>query len=161
MARLIDSLTVQRDRADSILDRAENLGMEVSQPQFELQDVATALTRSRTAIHAFVREPVEEEVEAGLEVTSRAADRGQEALEEHTFRRMGLAASVTIIATLFMSMTVVTGIYGMNFSPEASAYNMPELSWRDGYPFALSLMALLALGFLTFFRRRAWLGDRS
>lgn len=104
MAYFIDSLQVDRDWADSILDRAANLGMEVSQAQFELQDVATALTRSRTAIHAFVLEPVREEVEAGLQVTSRAGARGQEALEEHTFRRMGLAASVTIIFVLIFSL---------------------------------------------------------
>ena len=65
---------------------------------------------------------------------------------------------LTIIATLFMSMTVVTGIYGMNFNPEVSAFNMPELNWRYGYPFALGLMALLGAGFLVFFRRRGWLG---
>lgn len=67
---------------------------------------------------------------------------------------------LTIIATVFMSMTVVTGIYGMNFDPQVSPYNMPELGWRFGYPFALGLMALLGLGFLVFFWRRGWLGLR-
>lgn len=106
MAYLIDSLQVDRHWADSILDRAENLGMEVSQARFELEDVSTALTQARTAIHAFRLEPVREEVEAGLQVTSRAGARGQDALDEHRFRREGLAASVTIILILILALAL-------------------------------------------------------
>jgi magnesium transporter len=46
----------------------------------------------------------------------------------------------------------------MNFDPDDSPWNMPELHWRFGYPFALGLMALVAGGFLLFFWRRGWLG---
>jgi magnesium transporter len=45
----------------------------------------------------------------------------------------------------------------MNFDT-SSPYNMPELSWIYGYPAALSLMGLIALGLLVFFRRKGWLG---
>ena len=48
----------------------------------------------------------------------------------------------------------------MNFDPSASPFNMPELDWRFGYPFALDLMAAVALGTLAYFRRQGWLGAR-
>lgn len=46
----------------------------------------------------------------------------------------------------------------MNFNPEASPYNMPELGWFLGYPFALATMLSIAIGMLLFFRRKGWLG---
>ncbi|QDT04814.1 Magnesium transport protein CorA [Rubripirellula lacrimiformis] len=64
---------------------------------------------------------------------------------------------LTIIATLFIPMSFVAGIYGMNFDSEASAMNMPELHWAFGYPFALGLMGLMAGGLLVFLYRKGWL----
>jgi len=46
----------------------------------------------------------------------------------------------------------------MNFDPEVSPYNMPELHWRYGYPFALLVMASIALGMLAYFYRKGWIG---
>jgi len=65
---------------------------------------------------------------------------------------------LTIIATIFMPMSFIAGVYGMNFDPSRSRWNMPELGWAWGYPFALGLMALVALWMLFFFRRRGWIG---
>lgn len=67
---------------------------------------------------------------------------------------------LTIIATIFIPLGTIAGIYGMNFDPEASPWNMPELSWRFGYPFALGVMAAVAGGLLLWFHRRGWLGGR-
>lgn len=64
---------------------------------------------------------------------------------------------LTIIATIFIPLTFLVGIYGMNFNPEASPWNMPELNWYWGYPASLGLMALVALGLLFFFKRKGWL----
>jgi magnesium transporter len=64
---------------------------------------------------------------------------------------------LTIIATIFIPLTFIAGIYGMNFNPEISSLNMPELNWSWGYPFALGLMAVCAAGLLFFFRRKHWL----
>lgn len=58
---------------------------------------------------------------------------------------------LTIIATIFMPLTFIVGLYGMNFK------YMPELEWRWGYPAALLLMVLVTLGMLLFFRRKKWL----
>jgi magnesium transporter len=57
---------------------------------------------------------------------------------------------LTVIATLFIPLTFIASIYGMNFA------FMPELHWRWGYPYALGLMAATAAGMLYFFRRRGW-----
>ena len=65
---------------------------------------------------------------------------------------------LTIIATIFIPLTFVAGIYGMNFSPEAGPWNMPELHWRYGYPASLLAMAVIAGGLLLWFRRKGWIG---
>jgi len=67
---------------------------------------------------------------------------------------------LTVIATIFMPMGVIASIYGMNFDTKTSPWNMPELSWYLGYPFALVLMALVAVIMLVMFRLKGWLGDR-
>lgn len=61
---------------------------------------------------------------------------------------------LTVIATIFIPLTFITGVYGMNFS--GSPLNMPELRWYWGYPFALGLMLVTALALLWFFKRRRW-----
>lgn len=58
--------------------------------------------------------------------------------------------TLTIIATIFIPLTFVAGIYGMNF-----AY-MPELQWRYGYPTLLGVMLVIAGGMVYYFRRRRW-----
>ncbi|MBL9165772.1 MAG: magnesium/cobalt transporter CorA [Planctomycetaceae bacterium] len=59
---------------------------------------------------------------------------------------------LTIISTIFMPLSFIAGVYGMNFQM------MPELGWKYGYPFALSLMGIVAAMQLWFFRRRGWIG---
>lgn len=63
---------------------------------------------------------------------------------------------LTIIATIFIPLTFVAGIYGMNFDPDASPWNMPELDWYYGYPLTLGVMAAIAFALLAFFRRKGW-----
>ena len=63
---------------------------------------------------------------------------------------------LTIIATIFIPLSFVAGLYGMNFDT-SSPWNMPELRWHFGYPFALGIMAATAGGMLLFFRRKGWL----
>ncbi|MEW4529980.1 magnesium/cobalt transporter CorA [Maioricimonas sp. JC845] len=64
---------------------------------------------------------------------------------------------LTIIATIFIPLSFVAGVYGMNFDPEASPWNMPELDWRFGYFGALGIMASIAGVMLTYFWRKGWL----
>jgi magnesium transporter len=64
---------------------------------------------------------------------------------------------LTIIASIFIPLSFIAGLYGMNFDPDASRWNMPELGWTVGYPFALLIMLLVAGGFLWFMWRKGWL----
>ena len=70
---------------------------------------------------------------------------------------------LTILSTIFLPITFIAGVYGMNFDTAASPYSMPELKWRYAYPCTLAAMALSVLGLLFYYRRRGWLGggDRS
>lgn len=63
---------------------------------------------------------------------------------------------LTIISTIFMPLSFIAGVYGMNFSTD-SPWNMPELHWRFGYFVALGLMAFVFSLLLIFFRRRRWI----
>lgn len=64
---------------------------------------------------------------------------------------------LTVIATIFIPLTFITGVYGMNFDRTAGAWNMPELSWPYGYLLVWIMMILVALLMVVFFRRRGWL----
>jgi magnesium transporter len=59
--------------------------------------------------------------------------------------------TLTIIATIFIPLTFIAGVYGMNFS------NMPELTWKWGYPAVLAIMTLVFASMLMYFRRKRWL----
>jgi magnesium transporter len=63
---------------------------------------------------------------------------------------------LTIIATIFIPLSFIAGVYGMNFDSEVSRWNMPELHWVWGYPFALGMMLAAALGMLWWFRKKGW-----
>jgi magnesium transporter len=65
---------------------------------------------------------------------------------------------LTVISTIFLPLTFIAGVYGMNFKSESSPWNMPELAWRFGYPFALGLMAASALVLIAYYRRKGWIG---
>ncbi len=64
---------------------------------------------------------------------------------------------LTIVATTFIPLSFIAGLYGMNFDPSASRWNMPELGWALGYPAVLLLMVAVAVGMLLFVRSRRWL----
>ncbi|MGA1265857.1 MAG: magnesium/cobalt transporter CorA [Phycisphaerales bacterium] len=67
---------------------------------------------------------------------------------------------LTVVATIFIPLGFIASVYGMNFEPD-SPWNMPELKWYFGYPFALGLMLLTALGFMGYFWWKGWLGSQS
>jgi len=68
---------------------------------------------------------------------------------------------LTIISTIFLPITAIAGVYGMNFHHESSPYNMPELDWRYGYPYVLVVMFASVVGLLWFYWRKGWIGNRE
>jgi magnesium transporter len=66
--------------------------------------------------------------------------------------RMGQVMKLlTVISTIFIPLTFIVGIYGMNFK------NMPELEWHYGYYAVMALMLCISLVMLGWFRRKGWL----
>ncbi len=63
---------------------------------------------------------------------------------------------LTIIATIFIPLTFIAGIYGMNFNPEVSPWNMPELNWVWGYPAVWGVMVAMTIGMVFYFKRKGW-----
>jgi magnesium transporter len=68
---------------------------------------------------------------------------------------------LTIMASLFLPLTFITGLYGMNFRTDLSPFNMPELNWYMGYPFSLLVMTASTVGLLGYFRFKGWISFRS
>jgi magnesium transporter len=104
-----------------------------------------------------IREPLHDvvaHVEHSLRYIERMEDHLNELdrhflllLQDRTNNRLRL---LTIISAIFMPLTLIAGIYGMNF------HVMPELSWRYGYWAILLVMVSIALGLLWYFYRRGW-----
>jgi magnesium transporter len=57
---------------------------------------------------------------------------------------------LTIISTIFIPLTFIAGVYGMNFK------NIPEIGWAYGYPFSILLMILVTLAMLYYFKKKKW-----
>jgi len=75
-------------------------------------------------------------------------------LSAQSTRLNRVMTTLTIITSAFIPPTFVAGVYGMNFDPDVSPYNMPELRWVLGYPFAWAIMIGLAVGFGLYVRHR-------
>ncbi len=65
---------------------------------------------------------------------------------------------LTLIATIFIPLSFIASLYGMNFDRSISPWNMPELGWHFGYPFALLIMAITAALLVLYFVRKRWIG---
>lgn len=63
---------------------------------------------------------------------------------------------LTIFAAIFIPLTFVAGLYGMNFSPDASPFNMPELNFYLGYPIVLIAMIIIGITMLIYFQKKKW-----
>ncbi len=72
-------------------------------------------------------------------------------LSSISYRLNAVMKVLTIITTIFMPLTFIVGIYGMNFE------HMPELKWEWGYPLVVGLMVAIAIAMLGFFKRKKWI----
>lgn len=64
---------------------------------------------------------------------------------------------LAVITTIFMPLSFIAGVYGMNFNPDASRFNMPELNMPYGYVVTLSVMVVIALVMIFYFKKAGWL----
>jgi magnesium transporter len=81
-----------------------------------------------------------------------ASDLADAFLSNVSHRTNEIMKVLTLMASIFIPLTFVAGIYGMNFE------NMPELATRNGYFVSLSVMVTLAVGMTAYFKRRGWIG---
>ncbi|MCL4705651.1 magnesium/cobalt transporter CorA [bacterium] len=63
---------------------------------------------------------------------------------------------LTTISTIFIPLTFIAGVYGMNFHTGISPWNMPELNWYFGYPIVMLVMLAIGVVMLFFFKKRGW-----
>lgn len=88
-----------------------------------------------------------ETIEASREMT---ADLRDSYMSFNSYRMNAIMKTLTVITTIFMPLTFIAGIYGMNF------VYMPELEWHWGYFAALGIMLLTGTGMYAWFRRKGW-----
>jgi len=68
---------------------------------------------------------------------------------------------LTIVSTIFIPLTFIAGVYGMNFNTEKSPFNLPELNWYWGYPLCWTVMVTIAAILVVFFKRKGWFENFS
>lgn len=88
-----------------------------------------------------------EMVEACREMT---ADLRDSYISYNSNRMNAIMKTLTVITTIFMPLTFIAGLYGMNFD------QMPELHWQWGYYGVLIVMAVLGISMYSWFRRKGW-----
>lgn len=112
----------------------------------------SALIKPETRV--FFRDVHDHAVQA-MDIVESLRDLASSLLELHLSRnsqRMNETIKVlTLIATIFIPLTFIAGVYGMNFE------FMPELRWPWGYPLILLFMLGVAVAMLLYFKRRHWL----
>ncbi|MED4603095.1 magnesium/cobalt transporter CorA [Paenibacillus validus] len=88
-----------------------------------------------------------EMIDSNRDVT---ADMRDSYISLNSNRMNTIMKTLTVITTIFMPLTFIAGIYGMNFE------NMPELKWQWGYFIVLALMFAIGFGMFTWFRKKGW-----
>lgn len=126
----------------------EALRFATTEPSEFLSDESRVFLRS-TEQHIV---QVMEAVDAARDNTTSLMDIYLSTLSQKTNDVMMV---LTLMASIFIPLTFIAGIYGMNFDV------MPELRFPFGYPVALGIMSVMAIGMLVYFRRRGWLGRRG
>lgn len=128
----------------AIWPQRETVGELIREPSPFFTDGARTFLRD-THDHAV---QIVEVLESYRELAASLMELYLSALSQRTNQVMQV---LTVIASIFIPLTFIAGIYGMNFEA------MPELHWRYGYPAALAAMLAIGLGMVWYFQRRGWL----
>jgi hypothetical protein len=100
----LNKLTEGQKEAFMVLNRAEQLGMDVSDAKYSLKDLNQSLVQTRVKIHSFKIEPLLEAAAPGLKVIHQSKQSAKEAIEEYHFRRKGLGVATLIITVLAVTL---------------------------------------------------------
>ncbi len=106
MMRLIDSLKSMENLSASMINEAEQKGMEISEAKFKLRDVRQARLESRTMVHSFDLKQFDEVINKGLAITNTTKLEAEAALNDYYFRRWGLGISTLIITLLVFGIFI-------------------------------------------------------
>jgi magnesium transporter len=165
---------VLEDLEERVLDRPDQRVMEeihgikrdlisVRRATWPLRELVGTLIRDETALIAdstrvFLRDCYDHAVQI-VDLVESYRDLGSGLMDVYlssvSNRLNEVMKVLTIIATIFIPLTFITSIYGMNFD------RMPELHWKYGYPAVLLVCALLGVAMLWYFRRKGWLGGAA
>lgn len=104
MRLLTDSLLAAERNAESMVEDAEQKGMEISEAKFKLRAVRQARLESRTMVHSFNEEQFREVIDKGLGTASVVSTEAVDAIHEFYFRRWGVGISTLIITVLAVSL---------------------------------------------------------
>lgn len=104
LGTMIESLASRIDQAVAILTRAEQAGMEIGSPRFELIAAKESLIKARAETHSLQIEKIKTATDSGLIVAQKSLQSGQNLLAEVQFRRKGLAASLLIIGAVLVGL---------------------------------------------------------
>jgi cytochrome c3-like protein/doubled CXXCH motif protein len=94
----------QVESADAILNRAESVGMEISQARLEQDQARDSLTKARVSIHSFNDAHVMQDVTAGMKIADKTYQEGKNALAERDYRRKGLGVSLVLIVLVVIGL---------------------------------------------------------
>ena len=152
---------------DGLLERIHAINRDlilIRRSAWPHREVANALERSepplvQSSTRVFLRDCYDHTVQI-LDILESYRDLARGLMDLHlsmASNRMNEVMKVlTIMASIFIPLTFLAGIYGMNFNTEASPFNMPELNWYYAYPVFWLLMVLIGGGMVFFFKRRNW-----
>jgi predicted CXXCH cytochrome family protein len=104
MAGWIDGLDAAIKQSETVLAKAEQYGMEVSEAQVKLIDARESLVKSRLALHAMRTDDLQKPVDAGMAIAKETMQAGEAALREKDYRRYGLAVSVLLIGIAILAI---------------------------------------------------------
>jgi len=130
------------------------------QALWPMRDVAAALYRDEferfsPEVETYLRDVYDHAVQAidAVEMYRETAASLQDLLIAAAGNRMNeVMKALTIMASLFLPLTFLAGVYGMNFE------HLPELSWKYAYPTFWGVSACVVVGLLAYFKRKGWIG---
>jgi magnesium transporter len=163
---------------DEILDHpAPDILPRVREVKRDLMTIRRAIWPQREAINTLLRDPLPhisdetriyfrdcyDHVIRLMDITENYRELSSDLMDVHlsslSNRMNEVMKTLTVIASIFIPLTFIVGIYGMNFDIESSPLNMPELYTYWGYPGVMLFMLILSLGMLYYFRRKGWMGS--